>query len=365
MSNIAAHNSMEKIMDDTGGLRPRPDYLEKDDPWPPAWVKDFTRTALNDGQLGKRSESIGRSWTAAVEAAQPTRKPQKNAARAIEAVFTASDKSFKTDADWKDYLDKCRSWAEKKFGADNVLQWNTHYHEKVPHLHMILIPIVRDTSGNKYSSADFLGGPVGLRNLQTEFFEQVAQPLGLENRVEGSKKKHTDQSQWKNELVKQAADLDVRETAIKPREQAVEDREIDVENREASVRDRELAVGDREVAAGEKETELKKQAAALDVREAAIKPRETAVGDREVAAAEKETALKNHERKLKASQEFLQKVETAQKTNIGRIQDALLKYDVGVRIFNWIWPKKPRAPDDPSKTLEIPNEESRKGGGRH
>lgn len=212
MANIAAHNSMEKLMDETGGWKMPVDQL-------PEWVKHPDRVTFNKGQMGKQSDSIGRRWEGAVERAKLARKPQQNASRAIEAVFTASAGSFKTAGEWTAYLEGCRQWADQKFGHDNILQWNTHFHEKTPHAHAILVPIVRGEK-NKYSSAEFLGGPEGLRQIQDEFAEFNLK-YGLARGEPGSKKKHTDQSQWKSELIKQENYLEERERLLDMRTRAL------------------------------------------------------------------------------------------------------------------------------------------------
>jgi len=254
MANIAAHNSMEKLMDESGGWKMPVDQL-------PEWVKHPDRVNYNRGQMGKQSDSIGRRWAGEVERANLVRKPQQNASRAIEAVFTASAGSFKTAEEWTAYLEDCRQWADQKFGHNNILQWNTHFHEKTPHAHAIIVPIVRGEK-NKYSSADFLGGPAGLRIIQDEFAE-FNKKYGLARGETGSKKKHTNQSQWKSELIQKEnllqekiTFIDNKVNELKTRELYIEDREVDVSNREEDVRDREIEVAQKENLVYAKEQDL-------------------------------------------------------------------------------------------------------------
>jgi hypothetical protein len=278
LANIAAHNCREKIMDETGGLRPKPKHLSDADPWPPEWVKDFTRIDLNEGQMGKRSESIGRAWVRSVKKAGLKRKPQNNASRGIEAIFAASAGSFEKDEEWRVYLEGCRDWAEKKFGSENILQWNTHYDETTPHLHMILIPIVQDDRGAKYSSSGFLGGPEGLRKIQDEFFQMTQdRRYGLTRGEPGSKAEHTDQNEWKSKLIKKEKGLDSREIESANRETKLDVREEEIKRTEENVATRkaELDVREEEI----KRTEENAKQHAVELINGAKKRRDEIIAE--------------------------------------------------------------------------------------
>ena len=204
LENVANHNSRGKVIDDTGG------WTEGK---PPEWMKHPERIDKNEGPMGHRE--ILKSWNRAVEEAELGRKPQKNAAFAIEAVFSASPDAFKTYGEWKRYFEDCRELVDRRFGHENVLQWNAHYDEKTPHMHMLLIPIVRDPDKkNKYSSSEFLGGPNGLREFQDQLFENVGKKYGLSRGEAGSDARHTDQAQLKRDLQKKKEALDERERTL-------------------------------------------------------------------------------------------------------------------------------------------------------
>jgi len=205
LANVAAHNTRENYLDETGG-------------WiggkPPEWMKHPELYGLNAGQIGTQEVQMAEAWQEAIEKANIGRKPQKNAARAIEAVFQASEGVFKNNDEQKIFLDDCRAWAEEKFGAENVLRWSTHFDETSPHLHMIFIPIIRGEK-NKYSSADFLGGPAGLANAQEEFFQYLKNKnYQFDGREIGSQKKHTDQREWKSELIKKNNEIEKKENSV-------------------------------------------------------------------------------------------------------------------------------------------------------
>lgn len=206
LAAVAIHNSRGNVLDETGGFREDP----------PVWMKNPLRIGLNEGQQGKRDDSIQRLRARVIREAELARKPQKNAAEGIEAVFSASAGSFKNDDQWKEYFKACREWVEKKFGHQNILQWNTHYDETTPHMHVLMVPIIYDQDrGNRYSSSEFLGGREGLREIQTEIYEQVGRPRGLERGTEGSKARHNNQVEWAKELRE-------KEEALKEKEKELE-----------------------------------------------------------------------------------------------------------------------------------------------
>ena len=208
LGNVANHNSRANVLDETGGWKDR-EHL-------PPWMVHPDRIDQNEGHAGRRDDSIQRAWHRSVKDAALKRKPQKNAASAVEAVFSASPESLK-DSDWKKYFEDCLGWVDKKFGHENILQWNTHYDEQTPHMHVLLIPIIRDPDlGNKYSSADFLGGREGLRKIQDEIFESVGKKYKLERGIDGSQARHTDQAGWVANLKKE------KETELKNKEKKIE-----------------------------------------------------------------------------------------------------------------------------------------------
>jgi hypothetical protein len=206
LGSVADHNSRANVLDKTGG------WIDKENL--PPWLTHPERIEHNEGHADERAGSIQKMWHRAIKEADLKRKPQKNAAAAVEAVFSASRGSFKV-SDWKAYFRDCREWVDKKFGHENVLQWNTHFDETTPHMHVLLIPIVRDPDrGNKYSSGHFLGGRDGLREIQTELYEMVGKKYGLERGLEGSDARHTNQEEWKRELFRKEKELKKREEDV-------------------------------------------------------------------------------------------------------------------------------------------------------
>jgi hypothetical protein len=199
MGNVANHNSRASVMDDTGGWK---------DGQPPKWMKHPERIHLNEGQAGKRDDSIARRWGRIVEEANLKRKPQKNAAPAVEINISASPGHFKKASEWKQYLHDALGFVKETYGEENVLQWNMHYDEKTPHLHAVMVPIIRDPDkGNRYTSSEFSGGPEGLEKFQDLLYEKVGKKYGLERGERGSEARHTDQDEWKRQLQKKEKEL--------------------------------------------------------------------------------------------------------------------------------------------------------------
>lgn len=246
LSGVGKHNDRSKIIGADGELRERPEGLPADEPFPPAWI-NIERTKQNIGT--KSPDSIGKRWSEVIYKANLKRKPQDNASRGIEAVFTASADSFKTDKEWMSFLKDSMTWADRKFGRENILQWNVHLDETTPHLHIIFAPIVTDpkTGLKKYSSSEFLGGKDGMKKLHTEFFQEVGEKHGVSRGNEDSENKHTDRKAWKSELIKKEKFLEKKESAIKEREEKVEntknyfiEKENDLKNRELEIEGKAL-----------------------------------------------------------------------------------------------------------------------------
>jgi len=261
LRNVGSHNSREKYIKhyEIEGQIIKSYGNEK-----PEWVRDRDKVRLNDGELQFEGETINSGWHKAVEAANLKRQPQSNSSVAIEAIFSASNGDFMTDDQWKKYLTECKNWAEKKLGKENVLQWNFHFDETTPHLHMIFIPIVRGKEKNRYSSGHFLGGPEGLREIQKEFSEEVGQKYNFKRGVEGSKKKHTDQNEWKSELIK--------------KETALNSVEIELDKKEVEILKKIELVGRYK---SEKLEELEVQKKELDIKEKDIMQREQRIQELE------------------------------------------------------------------------------------
>lgn len=130
------------------------------------------------------------------------RKLRPDAVRAVGLLFSASGDFFQ-NCDLKkekDYFKDCLSWAEKYFGAENIISAVVHKDEKTPHMHVMLTPITKD---NRLSARDWLGGPKKLIELQDDFFESVSKKWGLERGDKDKKAKHLNEVEFKLEKKKE------------------------------------------------------------------------------------------------------------------------------------------------------------------
>lgn len=274
--NIYAHNCRMKVYTDDGKLIRNP---QTDSKWyDPSCSKynEYERydEPLDDGVKRSKLSGIINKWNTALSLRNIKRKPQKNASVAVEFVISATH-SFhenwkKNELDrkaWNDYFTRAKKYYVKKYGADIILHTAVHWDEYTPHMHMIVAPIVRvqqkDTNKQpsspewKYSSSTFLGGPWGMREMQTEFNDAVAGCFGLNRGVEGSRAKHKDLEAYN------------REIAIL--EQELNDRLLHVEEREQQVKkDKKRLLKEKEEFEKEKkEHEKQKQLDADDIAEKA------------------------------------------------------------------------------------------------
>lgn len=100
------------------------------------------------------------------------------------------------------------SWLRQRYGADNVVSVVVHKDEKSPHIHAVIVPIVRKeialtrkTKKNPdrvsktqsrmvLAARELFGERHQLRQMQTSFAQHM-QSLGLSRGLEGSKAEHT------------------------------------------------------------------------------------------------------------------------------------------------------------------------------
>lgn len=76
---------------------------------------------------------------------------------------------------------------EKRHGAENIVRAEVHMDEKTPHMHLVVVPLTDD---GKLSATHFFGTRDKLKQLQTDYANQVGKSYGLERGVEGNNRKH-------------------------------------------------------------------------------------------------------------------------------------------------------------------------------
>jgi len=126
-----------------------------------------------------------------------------------------------------------------RYGKENCISSIVHVDERTPHMHFNFVPVTPDGR----LSAKNLFTPTTLRNLQTEFHEQVGRKYGLERGVEGSKTKHLPVLEYKIETAKMKVEATREEVAaadFKKQERAKEVEELEIKKEHIAVRVSEL-----------------------------------------------------------------------------------------------------------------------------
>lgn len=239
LRNVVAHNSRKAVYDhDLHPLLSMPDY-----------IKHPELRKHNEGDRPD-AEAVFKRRSDRMKDAELLRKPKKDAATAIEVVISASPEWFakQTPKDVKAYFADARKALTDRFGAENLLQWNTHWDETSPHMHVLFVPIMATEKGNKYTSSEFLGGRNGLREFQDFMYFRVGKKHGLERGQEGSKARHKDQYDWARETKAEADRL--KDTA---RELEAERRQLERETEK--LKETEFEVNCKMKALSEREQE--------------------------------------------------------------------------------------------------------------
>ena len=116
---------------------------------------------------------------------------RRNLVRCLEFLITGSpEKMHALSLDEQNrYFKKSIDWVARNFGgSQNIISAVIHRDETTPHLQLLLVPIDNGVLRAKV----FLGGPPGLRKLQTSFAEEVGAEFGFRRGELGSKAKHID-----------------------------------------------------------------------------------------------------------------------------------------------------------------------------
>jgi len=137
-------------------------------------------------------------------------KVRKNAVHAVEMIFTASPEFA---GNWEGYLKAAGKWASDLFGKENMLLIAHHKDELTPHAHIIAMPL-KDGKLNAFS---YIGGSRNrMTELQTDFYEKVGRPFGLER---GVSKSETNARHNPHTLAIKSSELEAREKKLSVREE--------------------------------------------------------------------------------------------------------------------------------------------------
>ena len=154
----------------------------------------------------------------------PKRKIKDDAVL-ITSFILGSDKEFFdgiSPETQKQFFDDCTGFFAERYGKENVVSAVVHLDESTPHLHFNLMPV----TGGRLCAKE-LFDRAALRELQTDFYENVGKKYGLKRGKEGSTAKHLDTVAFKTKKMTEAAEEKIREaeeaqTAAKPVKELLE-----------------------------------------------------------------------------------------------------------------------------------------------
>ena len=132
----------------------------------------------------------GDKSAAAVMARYDALKPEKirkNAVHAVEFVLTGSPEALRALPEQQrgDFFEDALRWAQGRLGGSlNTLCFALHQDELSPHLHVVMMPL----KDGKLNARAFIGGHRDvLRQMQTDFAEEVGKKYGLERGISKEK----------------------------------------------------------------------------------------------------------------------------------------------------------------------------------
>lgn len=89
----------------------------------------------------------------------------------VEVVISASPEWFATADEKKRklYFKKALKYFQEKYGKENIVSAVVHLDETTPHMHIDIVPLVKDRDKIKLSAKDLVGGKYGLQKWHTDF----------------------------------------------------------------------------------------------------------------------------------------------------------------------------------------------------
>ena len=139
---------------------------------------------------------------------------------ADELLFTASNKFFEnmTTDDIKEWADTCMEFVYKDLGytKDQVLHATIHMDEKTPHIHCVVIPLIKKfdkrTNCERYtiSKKQYIKDKIHLSELQDKYHARlVSHGYDLERGIKGSDREHLSIKEFKkvNKILEQKINI--------------------------------------------------------------------------------------------------------------------------------------------------------------
>lgn len=137
---------------------------------------------------------------------------------ATEFVFTSDEEFFKdmSKEQIKEWGEKSLDFVINDFGIDkkNIIEANIHMDEKVPHLHIVAVPLVKKYNKKQkkevwnISRRHFMNGREDLSKLQDVYHQRMVEGgYNLERGEKGSSKIHTTKAEYVAQTIKLAENV--------------------------------------------------------------------------------------------------------------------------------------------------------------
>ena len=144
---------------------------------------------------------------------------------ADELLFTATNEFFKdmTREDIKEWADTCMEFVYKDLGytKDQVLHATIHMDEKTPHVHCVVVPLIKKfdkrTNTERYtiSKKQYIRDKIHLSELQDKYHKRLTDKgYDLERGIKGSDRKHIKIKEYKKINRKLEENLNVRNNRL-------------------------------------------------------------------------------------------------------------------------------------------------------
>ena len=202
MQHVVCH--VEKCQTVTTGLGQHVDRLRMPD------NADPERTRLNEDLTPKKSDNLTDDVNRRIAEGYKGKKGiRKDAVKAFRIILSGSNERMKeieqNPQEFQKWKDMNVQFMQEKFGADNLVRMSLHMDETTPHIHAIVVPITKD---GRLSAKDFIDGPKGMRDLQTQYAKAM-EVFGLSRGKENSTAKHTDIAEYYGRVNRQADPFEI------------------------------------------------------------------------------------------------------------------------------------------------------------
>jgi hypothetical protein len=125
----------------------------------------------------------------------PAKKIRSDAVMMMQCIITSDSSFFENMSleQQKQFFSESLQFISDRYGKDNILSAIVHMDEKTPHMHVNFIPVYN----NEKLCAKAIFKPAEYTNLQTAFYNNVANKYGLERGGDKKKRRHEDTNTYK------------------------------------------------------------------------------------------------------------------------------------------------------------------------